>query len=244
MVLSEKRELFEKLLEQIQLEEADKQHPLISSGEVERVVVHRKSRLWEFTLHFSQILPIMLYRSLVQHVTLAFHDIAQVKLNIKAENQQFDEQLLQDYWVQALESQQCDTPLAQQVLKTQVPILKEHKIILPVDSTGALSYLKQQYLPLVESLFVSYGFPKFRIEPEVDEQQAERVLKLFEERKQEQAEAFMKQAAESLIVHEQKKKEKKEQLPALDGPIQLGRNIPTDEPTTPMVNIVDRKSVV
>ena len=52
-------------------------------------------------------------------------------------------------------------------------------------------------MPLVESLFVSYGFPKFRIEPEVDEQQAERVLKLFEERKQEQAEAFMKQAAES-----------------------------------------------
>ncbi|HCB28157.1 MAG TPA: PolC-type DNA polymerase III, partial [Enterococcus sp.] len=74
-----------------------------------------------------------------------------------------------------------------------------------------------------------------------NEQQAERVLKLFEERKQEQAEAFMKQAAESLIVHEQKKKEKKEQLPALDGPIQLGRNIPTDEPTTPMVNIVEEE---
>ena len=81
-------------------------------------------------------------------MTLAFHDIAQVKLNIKAENQQFDEQLLQDYWAQALESQQCDTPLAQQVLKTQVPILKEHKIILPVDSTGALNYLKQQYFAI------------------------------------------------------------------------------------------------
>ncbi len=93
--------------------------------------------------------------------------------------------------------------------KTQVPILKEKKIVLPVDSNGAINYLKQQYLPLVETLFVSYGFPKFRIEPEIDEEQAERVLKLFEERKQEQAEAFMKQAAESLIVHEQKKKKEK-----------------------------------
>ena len=55
MVLSEKRELFEKLLEQIQLEEVEKNHPLISAGEMERVVVHRKSRLWEFTLHFTQI---------------------------------------------------------------------------------------------------------------------------------------------------------------------------------------------
>ncbi|WP_165004829.1 MULTISPECIES: PolC-type DNA polymerase III [unclassified Enterococcus] len=239
--MSEKRELFEKLLEQIQLEESEKKHPLISAGEMERVVVHRKSRLWEFTLHFSQILPIMLYRSLAQHLALAFKDIAQVKLSIKAEDQQFDEQLLQDYWAQALESQQCDTPLAQQVLKTQVPILKERKIILPVDSAGAISYLKQQYLPLVENLFVSYGFPKFHIEPEVDEKQAERVLKLFEERKQEQAEAFMKQAAESMIVHEQKKKERKEQVPALEGPIQLGRNIPADEPTTPMINVVEEE---
>ena len=241
MVLSEKRELFEKLLEQIQLEEVEKNHPLISAGEMERVVVHRKSRLCEFTLHFTQILPIMLYRSLLQNLTLAFKDIAQIRLTIKADDQQFDEKLLQDYWAQALESQQCDTPLAQQVLKTQVPILKEKKIVLPVDSNGAINYLKQQYLPLVETLFVSYGFPKFRIEPEIDEEQAERVLKLFEERKQEQAEAFMKQAAESLIVHEQKKKERKEQLPVLDGPIQLGRNIPADEPTIPMINIVEEE---
>ena len=183
----------------------------------------------------------MLYRSLLQNLTLAFKDIAQIRLTIKADDQQFDEKLLQDYWAQALESQQCDTPLAQQVLKTQVPILKEKKIVLPVDSNGAINYLKQQYLPLVETLFVSYGFPKFRIEPEIDEEQAERVLKLFEERKQEQAEAFMKQAAESLIVHEQKKKERKEQLPVLDGPIQLGRNIPADEPTTPMINIVEEE---
>ncbi|GMB98539.1 hypothetical protein K2D_15730 [Enterococcus hirae] len=204
-------------------------------------MVHRKSRLWEFTLHFTQILPIMLYRSLLQNLTLAFKDIAQIRLTIKADDQQFDEKLLQDYWAQALESQQCDTPLAQQVLKTQVPILKEKKIVLPVDSNGAINYLKQQYLPLVETLFVSYGFPKFRIEPEIDEEQAERVLKLFEERKQEQAEAFMKQAAESLIVHEQKKKERKEQLPVLDGPIQLGRNIPADEPTIPMINIVEEE---
>ena len=183
----------------------------------------------------------MLYRSLLQNLTLAFKDIAQIRLTIKADDQQFDEKLLQDYWAQALESQQCDTPLAQQVLKTQVPILKEKKIVLPVDSNGAINYLKQQYLPLVETLFVSYGFPKFRIEPEIDEEQAERVLKLFEERKQEQAEAFMKQAAESWIVHEQKKKERKEQLPVLDGPIQLGRNIPADEPTIPMINIVEEE---
>lgn len=50
----------------------------------------------------------------------------------------------------------------------------------------------------------------------------------------------MKQAAESLVVHEQRKG-KKEQSPALEGPIQLGRNIPADEPTTPMISIVEEE---
>ncbi len=48
--------------------------------------------------------------------------------------------------------------------------------------------------------------------------QAKRVLKLFEERKQEQAEAFMKQAAESLVVHEQKKKKEKNSRHLLKDP--------------------------
>ena len=34
---------------------------------------------------------------------------------------------------------------------------------------------------------------------------------------------------------------RKEQLPVLDGPIQLGRNIPADEPTIPMINIVEEE---
>lgn len=90
-------------MEQIQLEEAEKIIHCLLLGEMDSVVVHRKSRLWEFTLHFSKILPIMLYRSLTQHLTIAFKDIAQVKLNILADDQTFDEQLLQDYWAQALE---------------------------------------------------------------------------------------------------------------------------------------------
>ncbi|MFV0559767.1 MAG: PolC-type DNA polymerase III [Enterococcus sp.] len=239
--MSEKRDLFEKLLDQIQLDDTIKNHPLIASGEIDQVVVHRKSRVWEFTLQFSEILPIMVYRTLWQNMELAFKEIADVRLKIKAENPVFDEQVLQDYWAQALQSDECNTPLAHQVIKEQLPRMQEHKILLPVDSAGTLAYLKQQYLPLVEARYVSYGFPKFHIEPFVDEEQAQQTIQQFEERKQAQAEAFMQQAAENLAVHEQKKKEKKEQLPALDGPIQLGRTIPSDEPVTPMVNVIEEE---
>ncbi|MGE9716496.1 hypothetical protein ACQP3F_33395, partial [Escherichia coli] len=52
---------------------------------------------------------------------------------------------------------------------------------------------------------------------------------------------FQQQAAESLVKHEQMKKEKQQQAPAFDGPIRLGRNIPNDEPIMPMGNILEEE---
>ncbi len=224
------QELFAKLVDQIQLNEQERQHPLIQQGRIDKVVVHQQSRLWEFHLGFTEILPVMLYQSFMQQLELAFQQIAGVSVKISADKNDFTEEQLTDYWQLALLNSQCDTPLVQRVIKTQTPVIEDKKIILPVDNDAVIPYLKQQYLPIIEELYSNYGFQKFHIEPKMDEQQAKRVLALFEERKQEQDAAFQQQAAESLIKHEQKKKQQQQQGPALEGPIRLGRNIPNDEP--------------
>ena len=235
------RDLFEKLVMQVQMETPEKEHPLIQQGRVEKVIVHQQSRLWEFHLGFDEILPVMLYQSFVQRLELAFQHIAGVSVAITTGVQKFTEDQLIDYWQLALLNSQCNTPLVKKVLKTQTPQFQDRKIILPVDNDAVIPYLKQQYLPIIEELYTSYGFPKFHIEPKMDQQQAERVLQLFEERKQEQAAAFQQQAAESLVKYEQKKKEKQQQAPSLEGPIRLGRIIPNDEPIVPMGNILEEE---
>ncbi|MGM0217027.1 PolC-type DNA polymerase III [Enterococcus sp. AZ126] len=235
------QELFAKLIDQIQLNEQERQHPFIQQGRIDKVVVHQQSRLWEFHLGFTEILPIMLYQSFMQQLELAFQQIASVSVKISTEKNEFTEEQLTDYWQLALLNSQCDTPLVQRVIKTQTPIIEDKKIILPVDNDAVIPYLKQQYLPIIEELYINYGFQKFHIEPKMDEQQAKRVLALFEERKQEQNAAFQQQAAESLIKHEQKKKQQQQQGPALEGPIRLGRNIPNDEPIMPMGNILEEE---
>ncbi|MBU5583551.1 hypothetical protein KQJ29_27845, partial [Enterococcus sp. S181_ASV_20] len=96
-------------------------------------------------------------------------------------------------------------------------------------------------LPLIEENLVSYGFPHLRIDPEVDKEQADKKLQEFEVRKQEQAQAMQEQAAASLAQYESKKKEQKESAAHFDGPIQMGRNIPADEPITPMGNIIEEE---
>ncbi|MFV0557461.1 MAG: exonuclease domain-containing protein, partial [Enterococcus sp.] len=229
------------LLEQMQLQPELRQDPLIASGEITSVVVHKQSKVWEFTLGFDRILPAVMYQTFFQQLTLAFQEIAQVQLNITVQEKQFDEALLQAYWPIVLSNTAVATQLVQQTIKSQTPFMQNQKIYLPVSNEAVIPYLTQQYLPLVEARYQSLGFAKFRIEPQLDKQQEATALKELEVRKEEQAQAFMQQAAENIAAFEQKKKEKKDNPAPLDGPVQLGRNIPNDELITPMESILEEE---
>lgn len=238
--MSKEKEKFDILLEQMNFDPETKNHPLIRTGKITEVVVHRQSKCWSFTLNFDKLLPSLLYQNFRQHLELAFKDIASTQLTIQVADDSFDEKLLQDYWSLALNNENCDTPLIQQVLRAQLPIMSENKILLSVTNESVVSILQQQYLPIIEKNYQAFGFGRFRISPVLDAKQAEADRKKLEQRQQEQQEAFMQQAAESLAMHEQRKKEKKQE-PAFEGPISLGRNIPVDEIVTPMANILEEE---
>lgn len=237
--MSQNRELFEKLADQIQLTPEERQDPLIQQMEIQQVIVHEKSRLWEFHLATPAILPDILYRGLTQKLTLAFQSIAKTQVKIFPQDQTYDEKLLQAYWGIALQHEECSAPLAQQLLSKQAPVVNGKGVLLPIENETTIPHLKQKYIPLMGELLQGFGFPAIHIEPQVDRERAEAAFAQFEERKQQQAEEIQKKAAESIAQHAEKKKEV--QSAVLSGPIQLGRNIPADELVTPMINIVEEE---
>ncbi|MGM0239301.1 PolC-type DNA polymerase III [Enterococcus sp. AZ103] len=237
--MSENREMFENLLQQIELADEDQQNSLMQEATIKEVVVHQNSRVWEFYIQTPKILPAELFLRFYHHLQIAFNQIASVKLHIVPLENNYDEKILQAYWQIALREQDCDTPLVKQVLSKPLPVISGNQIILLIDNQQVIPFLKQQYLPLIEENLENFGFPKLRIDPEVDEEQAQRVVELFEERKKEQEAAMQAQAAESIATYESKKKDKK--ATSQSGPIQMGRNIPTDEVITPMGNIIEEE---
>jgi len=239
--LSKEEETFEILLDQIQLDETMRENPLIKQGKIKQVVVHKQSQNWTFVLEFAQILPAMIYQSFRQNLEMAFQNIASVKMIVKTQDGQFDEQLLQEYWPLALSNQNCDTPFVKQVLKSQQPFMAERKVILPISNEAVIPNLQQQYLPMIEKIYQSFGFTKFHIKPQLDQKQAEENKEQLEAFQKEQQEVFMQQAAESIASHKQQKKEKKVESQPLQGPIALGRNISQDELVTPMDNILEEE---
>ena len=74
--MSKNRELFENLLRQIELAETEQQHPMIQGSEIKEVIVHEKSRVWEFFIQTPQILPAKLFYALHQKLQIAFQSIA------------------------------------------------------------------------------------------------------------------------------------------------------------------------
>ncbi|MEG0256042.1 PolC-type DNA polymerase III [Vagococcus sp.] len=234
------KELFEQLLNQIEMNPSDSGSTILNTGEIKEVTVHKKSRIWEFHFLFSDILPFSLYQEFLNKLNLAFQSIANVKMTISTTNNAYDNQLLQDYWLEVLKDENCVTPVVRQKLAKQLPFIEEQRVMLLVENEGMIDYINQQYAATIINSYQKFGFPKFQFQPKMDTKKAEEIKKAFELRQQEQTEQLMKQAAQAIEKNEQQQKQKSDVAP-LSGPIQLGRSIPADEVITPMGNIFEEE---
>lgn len=234
------KELFSQLLNQIGLEKTAENTQILESGEIKEVTVHKKSKLWEFHILFSDILPFTLYKEFYNCLSVAFQSIANIKLTIQSNNAKFDNQILQDYWLEVLKDESCGTPVVKQRLSNQMPFIDDQQVVLLVENEGMIDYISQQYAPIIVDSYQKFGFPKFKFQPRMDEQKAAEIKKAFDERQREQTEQMMKQAAQAIEKNEQQQKQKAEVAP-LSGPIQLGRSIPADEVITSMGHITEEE---
>ncbi len=234
-------ELFQQLMNQTGLKELSEQEKSLRDGRVEKVIVHKKSRLWEFHLGFAEILPLAIYSELKNHIQIAFKEIAEIDLHIATDSKEYSAEIVKEYWATSLQIKKCESAIVQETLRKQLPTIEDERIVLPIDNEAIIPYLKQEYLPAIEAAYQAFGFPKFHIEPKMDEKKAAESQKLFAEKQKEQHEMMMRQASEAIEKNEIKKQQKKNEIPVLTGPIQLGRNIPADEPIMPMGNIFEEE---
>ncbi|MGY3765353.1 PolC-type DNA polymerase III [Vagococcus vulneris] len=235
------KELFSKLLQQINLVDEIEAYPILKEGQVVKVTVHKQSRIWSFQLNFPSILPFQLYKLIEQHIELAFNEIATTRLTLFSDDAAVSQEILQSYWAEVLQSEHCSRPVVNQVLSKQLPTIEGNSVTVVVENKGMQDYLAQQIFPMISETFVSYGFPKLQFNAVIDEEQAIKTEQAFREKQLEQTEQMMKQAAEVIEKNEKQKQLKDKDVPILEGPVQLGRSIPVDEPITPMGNIFEEE---
>ena len=87
---------FEILMNQLGIPAEIRKHEAFSQAEIEQVIVHKQSNIWEFRFVFENILPFELFLALKKGLKEEFSKTGnQATFEIKTKNQNFSRELLQ-----------------------------------------------------------------------------------------------------------------------------------------------------
>ena len=93
---------FEILMNQLGMPAEMRQAPALAQADIERVVVHKISKVWEFHFVFSNILPIEIFLELKKGLSEEFSKTGnRAVFEIKVLSQEFSNELLQAYYREA-----------------------------------------------------------------------------------------------------------------------------------------------
>lgn len=226
------------LLQQIEM--TDDQYVVhFEKAALERVNIHRKSRIWQFNLSVEKPLPAPVYATFARRMTEAFAAIATVQLHISCQSDDTNEQQLLDYWPIVMDEIQDMSPPIRELLRNQQPELAGSKMILQCTNDLEFRTLKSKYAERISDVYSSLGFIKpvidFKLIEETEDAEAAR-LAFFKEREAEEVALAQK----ALSDMKQRETSKSENGP-VSGPFQIGTPIKADETLMEIKDIQDEE---
>ena len=234
----EARLRFQMLLQQLELTD-DVYMSFFEGGELSRLTVHKKNRLWHFSITLRDILPFSLHQLFRTHLAEKFAAIAQVNTTFETIEKTVTEELIQSYWPIVVEQIDDMAPTLRSCLISQTPTWNGQKITISCMQEMELMMLKTKYAEKLSASYGQFGFPPiamdFILQEETEEMRA--AQEAFVEQKRLEEIKLAQQAMEDFQKREQEKKENPAIAALGNGPLQLGMHIKDDE-------IMDIKRIV
>jgi len=153
---------FEILMNQLGIPADIRNHEAVSQAEIEQVIVHKQSKIWEFRFVFENILPFELFLALKKGLKEEFSKTGnQATFEIKTRHQDFTKELLQAYYQEAF----SDGPCASQGFRTmyqdfQVRV-ENDQLIIEASEAADTEHFRKNHLPNLSKQLELFGFPKF-----------------------------------------------------------------------------------
>ncbi|AXJ14001.1 PolC-type DNA polymerase III [Streptococcus pluranimalium] len=185
--------LFEKLMEQIEMPLEHRRSRAFSSADIIEVKVHSLSRRWDFHFAFEHILPIELYRELEMRLVSTFKN-ADIKasFDIKVEDPEFDQELLQAYYCEAFEHTLCASAGFKATFSKLQVSYDGQKVIITGPAYADNEHFKKNHIPKLAQQMAMFGFGDLTFEVASDQAMTEDLKSSFESNR----EALLEQAAQ------------------------------------------------
>ncbi|MGP6139742.1 PolC-type DNA polymerase III [Jeotgalibaca sp. A127] len=238
-----KKELFQTLIEQINLHHVPEYQPYLVDAAVEQVLVYKKEKQWIFILEFNDILPFEIFQDLLNRLKTAFKHVATVDVRIKTRQPLLTDEKIADYWQIAVERSNISSPVVSDILRKNAPKIANNSVTLTLANEITQNHLKDNYLGIIQQNFNVLGFPEFRIQVDINKEASEMMHQQYMERKQEQEELLIRQAEQNL-ANQEAVQNKRNENGGESGPIQLGNRIPDKEEIRQMITITEEERSV
>jgi DNA polymerase-3 subunit alpha (Gram-positive type) len=221
------------LLDQIQLPK-----PIVNQyfngGGIQKLLVDKANKSWCFHFALPNLLPANIYEILETQLVQSFSHIAAVSFVLEAENNEYTEQDVQQYWPICLNKVSL-SPMFM-YLQNQVPHVNGLKCILHVKNEIEATKIKDSLAKQISARYETFGFPRFQFEAQVLQNDEE--TQRFREMKEQEDREKVMQAIEEM---EKKQAEQEQSAPLSDEPLVIGYLIREEEEITQIREIQDEE---
>ncbi|WP_102271423.1 PolC-type DNA polymerase III [Cytobacillus massiliigabonensis] len=232
------KERFQLLLQQLNLTD-DLIVQQFQQAEINKVVIEKKAKKWHFYFGFETILPFQYFSLFSTQLEKTFSHIANVSFTILVKNQQFNEQLVLEYWQYCIQEMEGMAPPLIKLLNEQIPAIHGNKIVINVRNEAEGLSIKRKYASLISQVFEAVGFPPLVIDTDISAETANEEYQRFIEAKEKEDQERGLQA----LIDMQKKEAEADSGDAavLQGPLMIGLTIKDDADYRKLIDIVDEE---
>ena len=161
---------FEILMNQLGIPAEIRNHEAFSLAEIEQVIVHKQSNIWEFRFVFENILPFELFLALKKGLKEEFSKTGnQATFEIKTKNQNFSRELLQAYYREAFSDGPCSSQGFRTMYQDFQVRFENDQLIIEASEAADTEHFRKNHLPNLSKQLELFGFPKFTCHLEKNE---------------------------------------------------------------------------
>lgn len=161
---------FEILMNQLGIPAEIRNHEAFSQAEIEQVIVHKQSNIWEFRFVFENILPFELFLALKKGLKEEFSKTGnQATFEIKTKNQNFSRELLQAYYREAFSDGPCSSQGFRTMYQDFQVRFENDQLIIEASEAADTEHFRKNHLPNLSKQLELFGFPKFTCHLEKNE---------------------------------------------------------------------------
>lgn len=235
--MMDKTELFQHLLNQIQLQDEDILDAL-SQTAIEHVDILAQSNQWHFHLKSAERFHPHVYNVFIHHLRMAFSAIAKVEVWWQFDHDQLTDETILDYWTAVLSVVSMEKPFVKTLLGSAKHQLDGRTIKVALAMEQQIDVIQNQYHALLMEHLSRVGINNIQIEYYFDEKlhEAERLSVM--ERKMLEDEKNLKEAME---MAEKRQQQTRIEVPVNNSDIKpIGKDI-TSNIITPIKELPDNQ---